>query len=106
MEEFSRAQRSTLGIASTGYVRTYRPPPHVSGDEMLHFKQPCVSLPGLLEIKTTTTNPILSFDLISMSTLTWTTEKELEREIKTKGYQFRWQKNIKIYRGGEKKGKC
>ena len=27
-----------------------------------------------------------------MSTLTWITEKELEREIKNKGDQFRWKK--------------
>ena len=32
-----------------------------------------------------------------MFTLMWITEKELEREIKTKGDQFS---------GGEKKGKC
>ena len=32
--------------------------------------------------------PTLSFDLISMSTLTWITEKEPERELKTKGDQF------------------
>ena len=39
--------------------------------------------------------PTLSFDLISMSTLTGITEKELERELKTKGDQFRWKKNKK-----------
>ena len=31
-----------------------------------------------------------------MPTLTWITEEELEREIKTKGDQYRWTKNIKI----------
>ena len=41
-----------------------------------------------------------------MPTLTWMTEEELEREIKTKGDQYRWTKNLKIYNGGEKKGKC
>ena len=41
--------------------------------------------------------PTLSFDLISMSTLTWITEKELERELKTKGDQFRWKKNKKKF---------
>ena len=41
-----------------------------------------------------------------MSSLTCITEKELEREIKTKGDQFGWKKNIKIYSGGDKKGKC
>ena len=33
--------------------------------------------------------PVLSFDLISMSTLTWITEKEIGPEIKTEGDQFR-----------------
>ena len=33
--------------------------------------------------------------LISMSTLTCLTEKELGREIKSKGDQFRWKKNTK-----------
>ena len=32
-----------------------------------------------------------------MPTLTWITEKELEREIKTKGDQYRWTKNIKNF---------
>ena len=32
-----------------------------------------------------------------MSTLTWITEKELERELKTKGDQFRWKKNKKKF---------
>ena len=44
-----------------------------------------------------------------MSTLTWITGKELEREIKTKGDQKKTEKkNIKplYYSGGEKKGKC
>ena len=31
-----------------------------------------------------------------MSTLTWITEKELERDIKNKGDQFRLKKNMKI----------
>ena len=39
--------------------------------------------------------PTLSFDLTSMSTLTWITENELEREIKTSGDQFRWEKKNK-----------
>ena len=44
-----------------------------------------------------------------MSTLLWITEKELEREIKTKGDQFRWKKKKQKNSsdsGGEKKGKC
>ena len=48
----------------------------------------------------------LSFDLFSMSTLTWITEKEPEREIKIEGDQFRWKKDKKNYSDGEKKGKC
>ena len=32
-----------------------------------------------------------------MPTLTWITEEELEREIKNKGDQFRWKKNIKNF---------
>ena len=31
-----------------------------------------------------------------MSTLTWITEKELERVIKNKGEEFCWMKNVKI----------
>ena len=43
-----------------------------------------ISGPYLWRNKTPTTKPILSFDLILMSTLTWITEKELEREVKKK----------------------
>ena len=31
-----------------------------------------------------------------MSTYTWITGKELEREINNNGDQFRWKKNVKI----------
>ena len=31
-----------------------------------------------------------------MSTLTWITGKELEREMNNNGDQFRWKKNMKI----------
>ena len=31
-----------------------------------------------------------------MSTLTWVTEKELERVTENKGDEFRWKKNMKI----------
>ena len=41
-----------------------------------------ISGPYLWRNKTPTTKPILSFDLILMSALTWITEKELEREVK------------------------
>ena len=66
------------------YVRPRLP---VSQDESLHLKRPCVlalkRIASLtLEIQTTTTKPILYFDLILMSTLMWITEKELERDKK------------------------
>ena len=35
-----------------------------------------------------------------MSTLTWITEKKLEREIKNIGDQFVWKKNMKFFSGG------
>ena len=79
-----------------------RPPIGVSRGEILHFKYPRVSALNRIATRTfrykttTTTKTILSFDLILMSTLTWITEKELEREIKNKGDQFRWWNNIKI----------
>ena len=34
--------------------------------------------------------------LFLMSSLTWITEKELERVIKNKGDEFRWKKDMKI----------
>ena len=37
-----------------------------------------------------------------MFTLTWITEKELERVIENKGDEFRRKKNMKIQSGGEK----
>ena len=37
-----------------------------------------------------------------MSTLTWITVKELEREINNNGDQFRWKKNAKFITLGEK----
>ena len=42
-------------------------------------------------------NKVMSFStLFSMFTLTWITEKELERVIENKGEKFRWKKNMKI----------
>ena len=38
-----------------------------------------------------------------MSTLTWITKKELEREIKNKEDQFRWKNNKKILRAAVRK---
>ena len=50
--------------------------------------------PGLLERKK---NKVVSFStLFVMFTLTWITEKELERVIENKGEEFRWKKNLKI----------
>ena len=37
------------------------------------------------------------FDVILMSALRWITEKELEREIKNEGDQFRWKRNMTIW---------
>ena len=57
--------------------------------------------PGLLEEKKTK----VSFSaLFFMFTLTWTTEKELERVIENKGDEFRRKKNMEIQSGGEKMG--
>ena len=51
--------------------------------------------PGLLETKKN--NKVVSFSTLSvMFTLTWITEKELERVIENKGDEFRWKKNMKI----------
>ena len=76
--------------------------PPLQGGEILYFKYPRVSAVNRIatrtfrDNKTTTTEPILSFDLILMSTLTWITEEELQREIRNKGDQFC------CYSGGEK----
>ena len=40
--------------------------------------------------------------LFVMFTLTWITEKELERVIENKGDEFRWKKNSEIQSGGER----
>ena len=51
--------------------------------------------PGLLESKTN--NNVVSFlALFLMFTLTWITEKELERVIENKGDEFRRKKNMEI----------
>ena len=76
-----------------------RPPLHVSQIEILHFKDLHFSVINRIATqtfreKTTTRKPILSFKLIF--TLTWITEKELEREINNKGDQFRRKSNMKI----------
>ena len=42
------------------------------------------------------------FGVIFMFTLTWITEKELERVIENKGDKFRRKKNMEIQSGGEK----
>ena len=57
--------------------------------------------PGLLERKNN--NKVVSFSaLFFMFTLTWITEKELERVIENKGDEFRRKKNMEIQSGGEK----
>ena len=57
--------------------------------------------PGLLERKNN--NKVPSFSTLSlMSTLTWITEKELERVIANKGDEFRCKKTWKCHSGGDK----
>ena len=48
-------------------------------------------------------NKVVSFSaLFFMFTLTWITEKELERDIENKGDGFRRKKNMEIQSDGEK----
>ena len=57
--------------------------------------------PGLLKRKNN--NKVVSFStLFFMFTLTWLTEKELERVIGNKRDEFCGKKNMKIQSGGEK----
>ena len=57
--------------------------------------------PGLSERKK---NKVVSFStLFVMFTLTWITEKELERVIENKRNEFCRKKNMKIQSGGETK---
>ena len=57
--------------------------------------------PALLERKNN--NIVVSFSaLFFVFTLTWITEKELERVIENKGDEFRRKKNMEIQSGGEK----
>ena len=47
-------------------------------------------------------NKVVSFSaLIFVFTLTWITEKELERIIENKGDEFHTKKNMEIWSGGE-----
>ena len=57
--------------------------------------------PGLLERNNN--KKVVSFSaLFFMFTLTWITEKELERVIEKKGDEFRTKKHMEIQSGGEK----
>ena len=57
--------------------------------------------PGLFERKNN--NNVVPFSpLFFMFSLTWVTEKELERVIENKGDDFRWKKNMEIQSDGEK----
>ena len=57
--------------------------------------------PGLLERNNN--NKVVSFSaLFFMFTLTWITEKKLERVIENKGDEFRRKKHVEIQSGGEK----
>ena len=58
--------------------------------------------PGLLE-KKNNNNKVVSFRLIFyVYTITWTTDKELERVFENKGDEFRREKNMEIQSDGEK----
>ena len=88
-----------LSVRST-YVR---PSLHANRIEILHFKYPLVSVVNRITTRTFREKKkqgrsILSFNFILMSTLTWITEKELEREIKNKGDQYRRKNNMKKMR--------
>ena len=62
-------------------------------------------LPGLLKRKNN--NKVVSFStLFFMFTLTWLTEKELERVTGNKRDEFCRKKNMKIQSGGEKMRKA
>ena len=53
--------------------------------------------------RTKNNNIVMSFPaLFFVFTLTWTTEKELERVIENKGDEFLRKKNMEIQSGGEK----
>ena len=57
--------------------------------------------PGLLERKRN--NKVVSFSALFFKfTLTWITEKELQRVIENKGDKFHREKNMEIQSGGEK----
>ena len=83
-----------LVLRKSSVSTSQRPPIRVSRSKILHFKHPHVS--AVNRIPTKTTKPSLSFDQILMSTLTWITEKDLEREIKTKATSFVGRKHMKI----------
>ena len=72
-------------------IQYVSPAVRISRGDILHFKHLRVSS-AVKHIKTWTfrdrKRPILSFDFILISTLTWITEKELEPEIKTKETNF------------------
>ena len=56
--------------------------------------------PGILERKNN--DKVVSFSaLFFLFTLTWITEKELERVTENKGDEFRRKKNMEIQSGGE-----
>ena len=57
--------------------------------------------PGFKKEKKTATSCLLRRDFF-MFTLTWITEKELERVIENKGDEFPREKNMEIKSGGEK----
>ena len=52
--------------------------------------------------KTTTTKSCLFGVIFYVYTITWTTDKELERVFENKGDEFRREKNMEIQSDGEK----
>ena len=85
-------------------VRPYvRPPLHVSRGEILFVKYPHVSAVNHIATRTfrdekyNINKADSFFRLILMFTLTWITEKELQREIKNKGDQFHLKNDMKIW---------
>ena len=107
MAELSRAAEHP----STGYVGTYRPPLHVSRDEMLHFKQPCVSAVNRITSRPfrdkNNNNNYDSFFRLGFNVYINVDNRERARaRDKHQRIPISLEEKQKNYRGGEKKGKC
>ena len=105
-----REGESTLCITSThclrkvssGAPRAARSNPNASSQSFIwnEIRWP----PALLEKKQQQQQSRVFSALFCMFTLTWTTEKELERVFENKGDEFRREKNMEIQSDGEKIG--